>query len=96
MSVDNNAGPDTRPIPRKQGMRIVSSAAFLLLVLLCGLTWFWFSDRLPGATAQPSPPASPPQVTVAKPVVKNIVEWDDFTGRFEATDDVSIRSRVTG
>jgi RND family efflux transporter MFP subunit len=96
MSVDNNAGPDTRPIPRKQGMRIVSSAAFLLLVLLCGLTWFWFSDRLPGATAQPGPPASPPQVTVAKPVVKNIVEWDDFTGRFEATDDVSIRSRVTG
>jgi RND family efflux transporter MFP subunit len=33
---------------------------------------------------------------VAKPVVRNIVEWDDFIGRFEAVDDVAIRSRVTG
>jgi RND family efflux transporter MFP subunit len=40
------------------------------------------------------PPA--PKVTVAKPVVKNIVEMDDFTGRFEAVDIVDIRSRVSG
>jgi RND family efflux transporter MFP subunit len=57
--------------------------------------WLWF-ERLSGTTAAVAPAAQPPQVTVAKPVVKNIVEWDDFTGRFEAMEDVAIRSRVTG
>lgn len=37
-----------------------------------------------------------PQVTVAKPVVKEFQEWDDFTGRFQAVEDVDIRARVTG
>jgi RND family efflux transporter MFP subunit len=40
--------------------------------------------------------APPPQVTVAKPVVKEIVEQDDFIGRFEAIDQVDIRARVSG
>ena len=33
----------------------------------------------------------PPSVTVAKPVIKDITEWDEFTGRFEATGAVEIR-----
>jgi RND family efflux transporter MFP subunit len=41
-------------------------------------------------------PASAPIVTVAKPLVKEIVEWDDFIGRFEAIDEVEIRARVSG
>jgi multidrug efflux pump subunit AcrA (membrane-fusion protein) len=41
-------------------------------------------------------PVAPPPVSVAKPVVKEIVEWDDFIGRFEAVDDVEIRARVSG
>jgi RND family efflux transporter MFP subunit len=45
--------------------------------------------------AQSGPPSAPP-VTVAKPVVKDIMEWDEFTGRFEATESVELRSRVTG
>lgn len=40
------------------------------------------------------PPAPP--VTVAKPVVKDIVEDDQFVGRFDAVDQVDIRSRVSG
>jgi multidrug efflux system membrane fusion protein len=40
--------------------------------------------------------AEPPLVTVAKPVVRDIVEDDEFVGRFEAVDDVSIRARVAG
>jgi len=47
------------------------------------------------AHAQGGPPQAPP-VTVAKPVVKDIVEQTDFIGRFEATDQVDIRSRVPG
>ena len=38
----------------------------------------------------------PPPVTVAKPVVKEIVEDDEFVGRFEASAEVEIRSRVSG
>jgi len=49
----------------------------------------------PLALAQGGPPA-PPQVTVAKPLVKNIVEEDEFIGRFEAVSEVQIRARVTG
>lgn len=38
----------------------------------------------------------PPPVTVAKPVVKMIVEDDEFVGRFEAQSEVIVRARVTG
>lgn len=37
-----------------------------------------------------------PTVTVAKPVVRDIVEDDEFVGRFEAVDEVAVRSRVAG
>ncbi|WP_131195717.1 efflux RND transporter periplasmic adaptor subunit [Lichenihabitans psoromatis] len=40
--------------------------------------------------------APPPPVSVAKPVVKPIVERDDFIGRFDAVDTVDLRSRVSG
>ncbi|QXZ17320.1 efflux RND transporter periplasmic adaptor subunit [Pseudomonas sp. AO-1] len=37
-----------------------------------------------------------PSVTVSKPVQSVITDWDSFTGRFEATDSVDVRSRVSG
>jgi RND family efflux transporter MFP subunit len=37
-----------------------------------------------------------PSVTVARPTVKSIVEWDEFTGRFDAIDSVEVRARVSG
>jgi RND family efflux transporter MFP subunit len=37
-----------------------------------------------------------PSVTVSKPVKSVITDWDSFTGRFEATDSVDVRSRVSG
>ncbi|MEM7693587.1 MAG: efflux RND transporter periplasmic adaptor subunit [Pseudomonadota bacterium] len=37
-----------------------------------------------------------PTVTVASPVVREIVEDDEFVGRFGAVDDVAIRARVGG
>ncbi|TBC01364.1 efflux RND transporter periplasmic adaptor subunit [Rhizobium ruizarguesonis] len=46
------------------------------------------------AQAQESPP--PPQVSVAKPVVREVVDNDEFVGRFQASEQVSIRSRVGG
>jgi RND family efflux transporter MFP subunit len=38
----------------------------------------------------------PPPVTVAKPVVKDIVEMDEYTGRFDAVGSVEVRARVGG
>ncbi len=38
----------------------------------------------------------PPPVTVASPVVKEIVEDDEFVGRFGASAQVELRSRVSG
>lgn len=37
-----------------------------------------------------------PMVTIAKPVVKQIVEWDAYTGRLEAVHLVEVRARVSG
>ncbi len=38
----------------------------------------------------------PPPVDVAQPLAREIVEYDFYTGRFEAVDRVEIRSRVSG
>jgi RND family efflux transporter MFP subunit len=43
------------------------------------------------ATATP-----PPEVTVAHPRVQKLVEWTEFTGRFEAVEWVDVRARVSG
>ena len=44
------------------------------------------------ATAEPPPPS----VTVAKPLAKELIEWKEFTGQFEAVDFVDVRARVSG
>ena len=38
----------------------------------------------------------PPPVTVATPLHQKLTEWDEFTGRFEATAAVEVRARVNG
>ncbi|MFP5297260.1 MAG: efflux RND transporter periplasmic adaptor subunit, partial [Alphaproteobacteria bacterium] len=47
----------------------------------------------PRSEAQ-APPA--PAVTVATPLVQTVQDWDEFTGRFEATQSVEVRARVGG
>jgi RND family efflux transporter MFP subunit len=44
----------------------------------------------------PAPAPPPPPVTVAKPMQKEIVEWDEYTGRTDAVESVDIRPRVSG
>jgi multidrug efflux system membrane fusion protein len=46
------------------------------------------------APAQQAPP--PPQVTVAKPTVRTIVDQDEYVGRFTPVDSVEVRSRLSG
>jgi len=42
------------------------------------------------------PPPPPTQVTVATALQRNIVDWDEYIGRFEAIQDVELRPRVSG
>ncbi len=44
----------------------------------------------------PPPPPPPTQVTVATPLTREIVDWDEYIGRFEAIQDVELRPRVSG
>jgi RND family efflux transporter MFP subunit len=42
------------------------------------------------------PAAGPPPVTVAQPTKRTVTDWDEFTGRFEAVEEVQVRARVGG
>lgn len=44
----------------------------------------------------PPQAGGPMPVTVAAPLVREMAEWDEFTGRFAAVDSVEIRARVSG
>ncbi len=46
------------------------------------------------AQAPGGPP--PPSVSVANPVEKKVVEWDEYTGRFDSVDTVEVRARISG
>lgn len=43
-----------------------------------------------------APPPPPPAVDVARPVVREITEWDEYTGRLAAVNTVEVRPRVSG
>ena len=45
-------------------------------------------------TAEGPPPA--PQVVVSAPLQRQIIDWDEFVGRFEAVESVEVRPRVSG
>ena len=40
--------------------------------------------------------ASAAAVTVAQPIKRTVTDWDEFTGRFEAIQEVQVRARVGG
>src|SRR5688500_361879 len=44
--------------------------------------------------AEAAPP--PPAVTVAAPAVREVEEWDEYIGRFEASRSVEVRPRISG
>jgi multidrug efflux pump subunit AcrA (membrane-fusion protein) len=56
----------------------------LLLLTCCG------KQKEQAARAPPAP------VTVAQPTKRTVTDWDEFTGRFDAIEQVQVRARVTG
>ena len=69
-----------------QTLRRFSPLAVLLAASLSGC-----GDK----PAQQAAPAPPP-VTVAQPTKRVVTDWDEFTGRFEAIEEVQVRARVGG
>ncbi|MCK9911824.1 hypothetical protein MXD81_21900, partial [Microbacteriaceae bacterium K1510] len=37
-----------------------------------------------------------PELTVSQPISRKVVEWDEYTGRFDAVESVDVRARVSG
>jgi RND family efflux transporter MFP subunit len=48
-----------------------------------------------GQKTETAAPAPPP-VTVAQPTKRTVTDWDEFTGRCDAVEEVQVRARVTG
>lgn len=46
-----------------------------------------------GGAASAGPPVA---VTVSRPLKRRIVEWDEYTARFDAVESVELRARVSG
>jgi RND family efflux transporter MFP subunit len=79
-----------RKIPVKHPLAI---AALVSVVSLGGL-YACARNEAAEAPATATPPA--PQVSVANVLTREITEYDEFTGRFEAVERVEIRPRVSG
>jgi multidrug efflux system membrane fusion protein len=61
----------------------------LIILLTVGLSGC--SEKPPQQAAAAAPP-----VTVAQPTKRTVTDWDEFTGRFEAVEEVQVRARVGG
>jgi RND family efflux transporter MFP subunit len=64
--------------------------------LLAGVAAYAVHAARDDTAATSSPAVAPSLVTVANPLVQPIVEWTEYTGRFEAAASVEIRARVAG
>lgn len=64
--------------------RLATLLALATLVASCG-------ERQQQAGGPP-----PPAVTVAKPIKRTVVDYDEYVGRFAAINSVEIRARVSG
>ncbi len=63
-----------------------------------GRIWLLCLVLLPAGSpaASADEPARPPEVPVARPVVREVIDYEEFTGRTEASQRVNLRPLVTG
>src|SRR3712207_3836424 len=69
---------------------------FLLRIWPWGAAGLDFGLAGCGESQQKAAPPAPPSVTVANPVNRSVVDYDEYVGRFVAVDMVEVRARVSG
>ena len=67
------------------------ASAVVLPLVAIGVGVGVFNRESPAIAAPP-----PPTVTVATPLARDLTQWDDHVGRFEASKSVEVRPRVSG
>ncbi len=75
-----------------QGLNVHPLGRLWPLGILIAVALSGCGDKPPQQAAAPPPPP----VTVAQPVKRTVTDWDEFTGRFEAVEEVQVRARVGG
>jgi multidrug efflux system membrane fusion protein len=80
--------------PRRSRRIIAASIAFAVLAV----TATAYYAHSPGGQSQAAAPADarPIPVPVAQVMQREVVTWDEFSGRLEAVERVDVRSRVAG
>jgi RND family efflux transporter MFP subunit len=76
---------------RRQSIGKQIGLMLVALLIAAGIAYWFFGGGKPAAQAMP-----PAEVTVAVPLQRTIIEYDEFTGRFEPSRTVEIRPRVSG
>ncbi|OKO78693.1 hemolysin secretion protein D [Bradyrhizobium sp. NAS80.1] len=78
--------------------RFVQKHDFVLPRLCATAAFIVAGFALAGCDKPASQAAAPPPapVTVAQPVKRTVTDWDEFTGRFDAVEEVQVRPRVGG
>lgn len=62
----------------------------------CALFLAPFLVLASACTSEPPPPPPPPAATIANPLQRQVVDWDEYIGRFVANEDVQLIARVSG
>lgn len=88
IQADSNSEAGETPWYRRRKLTYILLPV-LGLVLLFAISRWW------SGTSEVAPPP-PATVTVATPLSRMVTDWDDYVGRFEASQAVEVRPRVSG
>ncbi|WP_369821489.1 efflux RND transporter periplasmic adaptor subunit [Novosphingobium sp. CF614] len=80
------------PEARRRSLRRRNAViAVIAIVVVAGLGWNLFHDADADAVPMPLP-----SVQTARPLTREVTEWDDYVGRFAPSKTVEVRPRVSG
>ena len=79
----------------QRARRMAGASKRKLRVLALG-SGMLFGAVLTACSNAPPPPPPPPLVSAGYPLQRDVIDWDDYVGRFEAIQDVEVRPRVSG
>ncbi len=91
-ATDKTEYPTPTPRLDRSSFRRLARCGGAPIGLLFALALAGCHERAQSQAAAPPPP----RVMVAQPVKRTVTDWDEFTGRFEAIQEVQVRARVGG